>query len=382
MTSIIHAEIYTGQTIIHDGYIRFDHVIEEIGEMTEYIPREETVIDLKGKRLIPGMIDIHVHGGYDVDTMDASRDGLIRFSEAMLAEGVTSFFATTITQDWDQITKALEVAGEVIASRQTTVEGIHLEGPFINPDYAGAQPLEYIVEPSVEQFLNWQQASGNQIKLVTYAPERPGARAFEAAVRETGAIPSAGHTDATFEQNRSGGVTHGTHLYNQMRALHHREPGTVGYCLLERTVFAEIIPDGIHSSKEMVEFAYRMKGPERLTVITDAMRAKGLADGEYELGGQAVYVKDGAARLATGNLAGSVLTMDQALRNIIAFTGCSLEQAVQMTSVNQAEEFGLTQKGRLEQGKDADFVVLSADLEVEQTIHRGTIHRFKGQEGE
>ncbi|MCT4779532.1 MULTISPECIES: N-acetylglucosamine-6-phosphate deacetylase [Exiguobacterium] len=381
MTSIIHAEIYTGQGVIPNGFIRFDRVIEAIGDMTDYTPADETVIDLGGKRLIPGMIDIHIHGGYDVDTMDADPEALIRLSEAMLAEGVTSFFATTITQDWNQISRALEVARDVIASRQTTIEGIHLEGPFINPDYAGAQPLEYIVEPDVEQFLKWQEVSGNQIKLVTYAPERPGARAFEAAVRATGAVPSAGHTDATFDQNHLGQVTHGTHLYNQMRALHHREPGTVGYCLLERSVYAEIIPDGIHSSKEMVEFAYRMKGPERLTVITDAMRAKGLSDGEYELGGQTVYVKDSAARLASGHLAGSVLTMDQALRNIITFTGCSLEQAVQMTSVNQAEEFGLTQKGRLERGKDADFVVLNANLEVEQTIHRGTIHQFKGRKG-
>lgn len=381
MTSIIHAEIYTGQTVIQSGFIRFGQTIQEIGAMTDYTAQDEEVIDLKGKRIIPGMIDVHIHGGYDVDTMDGDREALVRLSEAMLAEGVTSFFATTITQDWEQITCALQAARDVIETRQTTIEGIHLEGPFINPDYAGAQPLSFIVEPDVEQFLKWQQASGNHIKLVTYAPERPGARAFETAVRETGAVPSAGHTDATFEENRTGNVTHGTHVYNQMRALHHREPGTVGYCLLERTVFAEIIPDGIHSSKEMVEFAYRMKGPERLTVITDAMRAKGLSDGAYELGGQAVVVKEGAARLMNGSLAGSVLTMDQALRNIIAFTGCSLEQAVQMTSVNQAEEFGLTQKGRLEQGKDADFVVLDTNLNVEQTIHRGIIHHFQKREG-
>lgn len=381
MTSIIHAEIYTGQTVIQSGFIRFGQTIQEIGAMTDYTAQDEEVIDLKGKRIIPGMIDVHIHGGYDVDTMDGDREALVRLSEAMLAEGVTSFFATTITQDWEQITCALQAARDVIETRQTTIEGIHLEGPFINPDYAGAQPLAFIVEPDVEQFLKWQQASGNHIKLVTYAPERPGARAFETAVRETGAVPSAGHTDATFEENRTGNVTHGTHLYNQMRALHHREPGTVGYCLLERTVFAEIIPDGIHSSKEMVKFAYRMKGPERLTVITDAMRAKGLSDGAYELGGQAVEVKEGAARLMNGSLAGSVLTMDQALRNIIAFTGCSLEQAVQMTSVNQAEEFGLTQKGRLEQGKDADFVVLDTNLNVEQTIHRGIIHHFQKREG-
>ncbi|WP_214851499.1 N-acetylglucosamine-6-phosphate deacetylase [Exiguobacterium sp. s193] len=376
MTVIINAKIYTGKTVIEQGFVRFDEVIHDIGDMTTYTEGQESVIDLAGKQLIPGMIDVHIHGGYDVDTMDADAEGLVHLSQAMLAEGVTSFFATTITQEWSHITQALEVARQVIESGRTTIEGIHLEGPFINPDYAGAQPLRYIVEPNVEQFLKWQEAAGGTIKLVTYAPERPGARAFEEAVRLTGAIPSAGHTDATFEQNAAGHVTHGTHVYNQMRALHHREPGTVGYCLLNQELRAEIIPDGIHSAKEMVDFAYRMKGATRLTVITDAMRAKGLVDGQYELGGQAVEVKDGAARLASGNLAGSVLTMDQALRNIIDFTGCSLEDAVQMTSVNQAEEFGLTKKGVLEIGKDADFVVLDDALAVEQTIHRGTVHTF------
>ncbi|ASI34464.1 MULTISPECIES: N-acetylglucosamine-6-phosphate deacetylase [unclassified Exiguobacterium] len=378
MTVIINANIYTGQTVIEKGFIRFEETISELGDMTKYVPvAEEGVLDLEGKQLIPGMIDVHIHGGYDVDTMDADKKGLMRLSQAMLAEGVTSFFATTITQDWSQITRALEAARQVMETETTTIEGIHLEGPFINPDYAGAQPLDYIVEPDVEQFLKWQQAAGGQIKLVTYAPERPGARAFEEAVRLTGAVPSAGHTDATYEQNEQGNVVHGTHLYNQMRALHHREPGTVGYCLLNPAVRAEIIPDGIHSAKEMVDFAYRMKGASRLTVITDAMRAKGLPEGQYELGGQAVDVKDGAARLASGNLAGSVLTMDQALRNIIAFTGCSLEEAVRMTSINQAEEFGLTKKGVLEIGKDADFVVLDESLFVERTIHRGAVHTFK-----
>ncbi|WP_410502471.1 N-acetylglucosamine-6-phosphate deacetylase [Exiguobacterium acetylicum] len=377
MTVIINARIYTGEQTIEDGFIRFERTIEAIGPMSvfEEMAGEET-IDAHHQSLIPGMIDVHIHGGYDVDVMDGDAKSLRHFSQQMLQEGVTSFLATTITQDWENITQALETVREVVAQDDTTIVGVHLEGPFINPDYAGAQPHEHIVEPDVEQFLKWQQASGNTIKLVTYAPERPGARAFEEAVRLTGAIPSAGHTDATYAQNQAGHVTHGTHLYNQMRALHHREPGTVGYCLLTPDVYAEIIPDGIHSAPEMVDFAYRMKGADQLIVITDAMRAKGLADGEYELGGQAVFVRDGAARLENGSLAGSVLTMDAALRNIIAYTGCSLEEAVRMTSVNAAKELQLNQKGSLAVGKDADIVLLDEALQIQETIHRGTRHQI------
>lgn len=377
MTVIINARIYTGEKTIEDGFIRFGKTIEAIDYMSafEAIAGEET-IDANHQPVIPGMIDVHIHGGYDVDVMDGDADSLRHLSRQMLQEGVTSFLATTITQEWNNITRALETVRTVIEQEETTIVGVHLEGPFINPDYAGAQPHEYIVEPDVEQFLKWQEAAGNTIKLVTYAPERPGARAFEEAVRLTGAVPSAGHTDATYTQNQAGRVLHGTHLYNQMRALHHREPGTVGYCLLTPEVHTEIIPDGIHSAPEMVDFAYRMKGAQRLIVITDAMRAKGLADGEYELGGQAVFVQDGAARLANGSLAGSVLTMDAALRNIIAYTGCTLEDAVRMTSVNAANELQLTQKGSLAIGKDADIVLLDEALQVQETIHRGTRHRI------
>jgi len=286
---------------------------------------------------------------------------------------VTSFFATTITQSPSNISRALEATRRVIETNDTSLIGIHLEGPFVNVENAGAQPAEYIVDPDAELFRSWQQEAAGHIRLVTYAPERPGARELEGVMRETGAIGSAGHTNATYVENKRAGVKHGTHLYNQMRGLHHREPGTVGYCLLERDVMAEIIPDGIHSRPEMVDFAYRMKGADGLVVITDAMRAKGLPDGRYELGGQPVIVEAGAARLEVGNLAGSVLTMDAAFRNILAFTGCTTEEAVKMTSLNQAREFGLTHKGNIASGFDADLVIWDETLSVKQTIHRGRI---------
>ena len=323
------------------------------------------------------MIDVHIHGGYDVDTMDADVDRLRHLSQSMFAEGVTSYFATTITQSPAAITKALQSARTVIESGDTSLVGIHLEGPFVNVDNAGAQPAEYIIDPDANQFRAWQQEAGGHIRLVTYAPERPGARELEQAMRETEAIGSTGHTNATFAENKEANVKHGTHLYNQMRGIHHREPGTVGYCLMERDVMVEIIPDGIHSRHEMVDFAYRLKGADGLVVITDAMRAKGLPDGRYELGGQPVIVEAGAARLEAGNLAGSVLTMDAAFRNVIAFTGCTVQEAVKMTSSNQAREFGLTNKGAIAPGFDADLVIWDDAMTVVTTIHQGQVSYSK-----
>lgn len=371
---LINAKVVSGQEMWERGYVRINgKTIEAVGSMDDYVAGDETVLDVAGKLVTPGMIDVHVHGGYDVDTMDADRDRLRMLSQSMLAEGVTSFFATTITQSQHAITKALQAVRDVIESNETTLVGIHLEGPFVNVENAGAQPAEYIIDPDADQFRVWQDEANGHIRLVTYAPERPGARALEQAMLESGAIGSAGHTNATFAENKAAGVKHGTHLYNQMRGLHHREPGTVGYCLLERDVMVEIIPDGIHSRPEMVDFAYRLKGADGLVVITDAMRAKGLPDGRYDLGGQPVIVADGAARLEAGNLAGSVLTMDAAFRNIIAFTGCTLQEAVKMTSANQAAEFGLDKKGAIASGFDADLIIWNEGLVVEQTVHQGRI---------
>ncbi|MED1203301.1 N-acetylglucosamine-6-phosphate deacetylase [Heyndrickxia acidicola] len=373
---MINADIYTGEKRIKNGFIRFKDTIIQVGSMDEYkLEQAEKVLDAKGQTIIPGMIDIHIHGGFGIDTMDANPEALEVLSNKLLGEGVTSFFATTITQDYEAIEKALLSVKAAKETGRTTIEGIHLEGPFISEKRAGAQPVEYISEPDIELFLKWHEASGEQIKLVTYAPERNGAQEFECVMLEKGIVPSMGHSDAVREELMNSKTTHATHLYNGMRGLHHREAGVAGHALLEDSIQAEIIADGIHIHPDMVNLAYRMKGAKGISLISDAMRAKGLPDGESELGGQKVMVKNGEARLENGSLAGSILTMDQAFRNIIQFTGCSIEEAVQMTSVNQSEEFGLNSKGKLLPGRDADFVLLNDKLQVKETYHLGKRHQ-------
>ncbi|AIK39143.1 MULTISPECIES: N-acetylglucosamine-6-phosphate deacetylase [Bacillus] len=375
---VINAKIYTGHEVMGSGFIRYAEKIEEIGLMAQYVSQEnETVFDAEGKIVIPGMIDVHIHGGYDIDAMDANSDGLVTLGKEMLKEGVTTYFPTTMTQAPEAIEAALSAAKEA-KEKGAHFEYIHLEGPYVSKKRAGAQPLEHIVPANIEQFKQWQEASGNLIKLVTYAPEEEGAVEFENYLAETSVVGTMGHTDAVDAQLKSRNITHATHLYNQMRGLHHREPGVVGHVLLNPNVMVEVITDGIHIHPDMVKLAYKLKGPKKVSVITDAMRAKGLEDGLYELGGQPVHVKNGSARLEDGTLAGSILKMDQAFRNVIEFTGCSIEDAVLMTSVNQAEEFGLTNKGALTVGKDADFVVMTEDLHVYDTVRLG-IHMKEGK---
>ncbi|MBJ8051996.1 N-acetylglucosamine-6-phosphate deacetylase [Bacillus cereus] len=375
---VINAKIYTGKEVVENGFIRYAETVKEIGLMAQYVSQEnETVLDVAGKIVIPGMIDVHIHGGYDIDAMDANSDGLVALGKEMLKEGVTTYFPTTMTQAPEAIEAALSAAKEA-KDKGAHFEYIHLEGPYVSKKRAGAQPLEHIVPASIEQFKQWQEASGNLIKLVTYAPEEEGALEFEQYLAETGVVGTMGHTDAIDVQLKNRKITHATHLYNQMRGLHHREPGVVGHVLLNPDVMVEVITDGIHIHPDMVKLAYKLKGPKKVSVITDAMRAKGLEEGLYELGGQPVHVKDGSARLEDGTLAGSILKMDQAFRNVIEFTGCSIEDAVLMTSVNQAEEFGLNNKGALAAGKDADFVIMTEELHVYDTVRLG-IHMKEGK---
>lgn len=368
---IIHAEVYTGETVIADGFVRFGKEISAVGNMSEYVAEtDEEVIDASGSRLVPGFIDVHSHGGYGMDNMDGDADEINRMIGKMHQEGITSYFPTTMTQSNENIEKAL-VGIRKAAEKNPVIQGVHLEGPFISAVFKGAQPEEHIKLPDADLMRRWQDLSGGLIRLVTYAPETSDATAFEKYCLDNQIVLSVGHSNARRSQLQQSEATHITHLYNAQRGLHHREPGVTGHAFLEDDIYVEMIVDGLHIDPEMVKIAFKQKGADRIELITDAMRAKGMGDGISELGGQKVIVKDGEARLESGNLAGSVLEFQKAFENVISFTGCSISDAVKMSSVNQAREFGLVQKGSIAPGKDADMVLLSKAFTVERTISFG-----------
>jgi N-acetylglucosamine-6-phosphate deacetylase len=366
-----HAKIYTGLDVIDDGFIRFDQQIEAVGPMSEFRAQAGDQVEfVNGRVIVPGFIDVHTHGGYGFDTMDGDADQIDQMVNRMIHEGITSIFPTTMTQSNENIAHAMVGVAQA-AEKNPVIQGVHLEGPFIAAIYKGAQPGKYIQDPNVELLDEWNRLSGNRVKLITYAPEDHGAREFEDYCLAHGIVPSVGHSNATRAQMLSSRATHVTHLYNAQREFKHREPGVTGHAMLEDDLYCELICDGFHIVPDMIKLAFDQKGPHKIDLVTDSMRAKGMPEGISELGGQKVIVKDKQARLESGNLAGSVLTFDDAFKNAIRFTGCSIAQAVLMSSVNQAIEFGLDSKGTLEIGKDADLNVFDGDLELQRVYSYG-----------
>lgn len=382
---LTHATIYTGndnQPILKDAYIRFDKQIEAIGTMAELIiSANDQIIRADRQVIVPGFIDVHTHGAYGFDTMDGNAQDVVNMVHGQISEGITSVFPTTMTQSVENISNAMVAINEA-ANQEPAIVGVHLEGPFINPHFKGAQPEQHIIAPSQELVQKWHELSGNRVRLITYAPEQAANVAdFENYLAEHNIIGSIGHSNATSEfLQQYSKASHITHLYNAQRPMAHREPGVTGHAMLEDNIRTELIVDGFHVYPDMVNLAYKLKSAKRIDLITDSMRAKGLGDGESELGGQKVWVKDKQARLADGTLAGSVLEFDDAFRNMMAFTGATVHEAIQMASVNQAVEFGLTTKGTLAVGKDADLNIFSADFsELTATYSMG--RRFSKQDG-
>lgn len=366
-------DLYTGYQHMANAYVRFTDVIQDVGYMDTFSeqPDDEVIEEASGRLVVPGFIDVHKHGGYGLDTMDGDPDKLNKMVNLMVTEGITSLFPTTITQSPENIERALITINQV-AQYNPVIQGIHLEGPFINKVFMGAQPEKYIINPDTNLLKKWYALSGERIRLVTYAPENGGIPEFESFMLAHNIVPSIGHSNATREQLLHSRATHITHLYNAQRPLHHREPGVTGHGMIEPSITGELIADGFHIKPDMLELAFRLKGSQRLELITDSMRAEGLGDGISELGGQKVTVEEKQARLDNGHLAGSVLSYDDAFRNIQTMTSANIEDAVQMSSVNQALEFGLTQKGHIAIGKDADLNIFNKkDMQLQSTYSMG-----------
>lgn len=327
--------------------------------------------------VLPGFIDMHTHGIAGFDVMDGTHEAFQAIALQLAAEGTTAFLATTMTAEAATIERVLQSIHSFQSSQGAQLLGVHLEGPFIAKSKMGAQLPDFLIPPNVTLMQQWQAASGHRIKLVTLAPEQPESDKLIAYLKSQHIIASIGHTNATFDECQRAiaqGCTHATHLFNAMRGLHHREPGAVTAALLSDQVMVELIVDGVHLHPAIVSLTKRLKGADHILLVTDAMRAKCMKDGCYDLGGQEVHVKDGEAKLKDGTLAGSVLKMSSAIQNMLKFTGCELVEAIKMVAENPAKALGIfSQKGSIAEGKDADVVVLDESYRVVMTICRGKV---------
>lgn len=339
------------------------------------IPGVFEIIDAQGGYIAPGFIDLHMHGSAGCELMDGTEEALRTMARYLPKSGTVAFLPSTVTAA-PEITRSVArlVADYAGSEDEAEVLGIHLEGPYINERYKGAQYGPAIRPADVSELEDLYSILGEKLRLVTLAPEVPGSLEAIAWLKARGVKVSIGHSDATYEEAVRGfeaGITHATHTYNGMRGLHHREPGVLGAVLATPGIWTELIADLVHVHPGAIRVLLRCAGVEQIVLITDAVQATGLPDGEYTLGDHQIFVKDGAARLAEGNLAGSTLTMLQAVQNMIQEVGVSIPDAFRMASLNPAQSLGLADRGWIREGFRADFVVLSDSFEVQKTIVDG-----------
>lgn len=379
MKGFINAKVYVeGKGIIRTNVGFEGGKIAYIGNDTTGI---EPIAELaEGQIVVPGFVDEHIHGAAGSDAMDGTVKDISIVANAIASEGTVAYLPTTMTQSPENITKAMTAVKDYMSTPHedgAEVLGLHLEGPFISKKHVGAQPIEYVAEPLVETFEKYQQASGGHIKIVSMAPEVPGALELVKHLADTGVVASIGHTDATYDDVDaaiSAGAKNITHTYNAQKALHHREIGTVGSALLRDELNCEMICDTIHVSVPAMKLVFKNKPHDKVTLITDAMRAKHMPDGESELGGQLVIVKGEEARLVDGTLAGSVLKMNFAIRNVVERCGVALTDAIDFASMNPAKTLGVFDRlGSIKVGKDASVAVLNPDFTVALTVRAGKV---------
>lgn len=383
-TWITAARLFTPTETIEEPLISVeDGIIHSVGARSSAeIPEGAQHLDFPDLVIAPGFIDIHVHGGAGHDVMQDDPSGRVAFEKAMAKRGVTSYLPTTVTAPMDRILGALDRLGNVMSAEETEHAhvgarplGIHLEGPFISAAKCGVHPTEYLVAPTMELLQKMWDASGKTLKMMTIAPELPGAEEVIAQARKAGVLTSIGHSNATFEEAEAGikaGAVSATHTFNAMRELNHREPGILGAVLSDDNLMADIIVDGVHVAPAVVDLFLKAKGLDNAILITDAISATGMPDGTYRLGPFQVQVRGDRAEFE-GKLAGSVLTMDRAIRNVMQFADWSLQHAVTLATRNPARLLNAEGKGNIELGMDADLVFLTSDGNVVHTMVGGRI---------
>jgi len=384
MIALTARELYTPlRSIVQPLVLVEDGRIAEVrSRETQEVPAGARLIDYGEAILAPGFIDIHVHGGAGYDVMEADSAALPAVESLIAKHGVTAYLPTTVTAPLDHTLAALDRLAAAVENASADGRkdrarplGIHLEGPFLSHTRRGVHPPEHLLAPSLALFDRFWQAARGHIKMMTIAPEFDGAIEVIAEASRRGVCVSLGHSDADRESARAGitaGARHATHAFNAMRPLDHREPGIIGEMLTNPELTADIIADGVHVDPTVVRLFLKAKGPEGAVLITDATAATGMPDGHYRLGSFEVEVKDGKC-MAEGKLAGSVLTMDHAVRNAIQFANWDLQAALRLATLNPARVAGLHGRGEIEPGCKADLVVLTASGEVKATIIGGTL---------
>lgn len=342
------------------------------------LPEEEyELIDGNGQWLIPGMIDVHIHGANGFDMMDGSEASIQEVSRACAATGCTSFLATSVSSTMDELLAMIRSVKRVVGLEVgAKIAGLHLEGPYLNPKRKGMQNEKYLRHPHLGEMKRIFEEADGLIKMVTIAPELPGGMELLSYLKEMEVIIAVAHSDATYEEAKlafDAGASHVTHCFNGMRPIHHRDPGLVAAAFEADHVSIQAIVDGVHLHPAIVRLMHRIKGPENMVLITDALQAMGLGDGSYLFGGHQVTVTNGVAQLADGTLASSVVTMNEALR-FTTETGISMLDAIQMASTTPARILGMDHRtGTIKTGLDADLVLMNEHFQVEWTMIKGNV---------
>lgn len=390
LLALASRELFTPLEVVEDAVLLIeDGVIRGVGSRQSVtVPPHARLVDLGDKIIAPGFVDVHIHGGSGHDLMEGTRDSVEAVARSVSDHGTTSFLPTTLSAAPEVLTKALTGLRSVLASwnpgggeAMATPLGIHLEGPFLSSERRGAHPRADLQNPSVPLFQQFLAAAGESLRILTLAPELNGAMELQQYAIEKGVRVALGHSNATYEQAMraiDAGATHAVHVFNAMRPFAHRDPGILGAALTDDRVRVEVIADGVHVDPAALRLLVRAKGASRTVLVTDAVSATGMCPGQYHLGGMEIVLGDDprtglpTCRNREGALAGSVLTQDRAVRNMVQMAGVTLRDAVRMASYNPARLLGVEQrKGWLREGADADLVLLNPNGSVAGAMVRG-----------